>query len=425
MISEGTLYEKRHAYLSSFEDKINKKLESFKNEQLSIIENKCKIFEQNHDEIDSKLYRNKLILEFENKYKKLEHKYGKKYASMVVKTEAKDRELLHNSKRVWEIDFLRGVAILGMIVDHWSADFWMFFKNIFENGDKGWLGFVAEQTQLYWDSSFRIGVRLFGVFLFVFLCGVSTRFSKNNWKRSLGLTGFGLAITILLAFVSKILNNPDLQILLSTLTTIGLCLLIYTGVSTLCKFLFGNKSWKWISLGIFVTCSIFWAILASWNYLNIEVVGSNVHDLDTLFDRFYFIFNNNGNDIGWFYGYENLDGSNIWKVLLGLKGFGSDWLGLFPYVGYIFLGGFVGETVYKDKKSIIKYFYHKEDTKLTGEAYFLSKQGQMNAKINMKLSFFSYPGRHTLFVYVFHQPIFFAIMIPIILLTGYKLISLW
>ncbi len=419
MISEITLYEKRQAYLNSFQERLNNKLLSYKEEKKSHIEKSVNEYAKSHDEIDVKLYRIRLELKYNNKIKKLEDRYEKKYANAVIKSEAKDRNILKNSKRVWEIDFLRGVAIWGMVFDHCTADFWMFFKNIFSNSDTGWLDFMIYQTDLYWKSSFRIGVRLFGVFLFVFLCGVSTVFSKNNWKRSLGLVGFGFAITILLAFVANIVGNNDLQVLLSTITTIGLCLLIYTGVSYLCKRLFGKKSWKWISLGIFITCSIFWAIMSSINYMHIE--ANPPHTLDTLFDRFYFIFNNNGNDIGWFYQYKNLDASNIYKVILGLQGFGSDWLGLFPYVGYIFLGGFVGETVYKDKKSIIKYFYHKEDRKLSGEAYFLSKQGQLNAKINMKLGFIAYPGRHTLLVYVLHQPIFFAIMLPILLMSGYTL----
>lgn len=419
MISEATLYEKRQAHLTSFQTKLDNKLSSFKEKQLSLIENNVKEFAKTHDEIDTSLYRIRLELQYNNKLKKLENKYQEKYASAVIKNEEKDRELLRNSKRVWEIDFLRGVAIWGMVFDHCTADFWMFFKGLFSNSDTGWLNFMVNQTQAYWDSSFRIGVRLFGVFLFVFLCGVSTVFSKNNWKRALGLVGFGLAITILLAFIANILNNYDLQVLLSIMTTIGLCLLTYTGVSYLCKKLFGKKSWKWISLGIFIACSIFWAIMSSINYMHIET--DPPHTLDTLFDRFYFIFNNNGNDIGWFYQYKNLDASNIYKVILGLKGFGSDWLGLFPYIGYIFLGGFVGETVYKDKKSIIKYFYHKEDRKLSGEAYFLSKQGQLNAEINQKLRLIAYPGRHTLLVYVLHQPIFFAIMIPILLISGYTL----
>lgn len=426
MISEVTLYEKRKDRLELLQNKLNFKLEIFRKKQLSLIEKKCSTYEKTHDEIDTKLYRIRLKLAFNNKYKKLERKYEKRYASSLIKNEEKDRELLKNSKRIWEIDFLRGVAIWGMVFDHFTADFWMFFRNIFSNGDQGWLNDAANTMLDYWNSSFRIGVRLFGVFLFVFLCGISSQFSKNNWKRGLGLTAFGLIITVGSAFISNLMNNPSLQILLSIMTTIGLCLLIYTGVSYLCKKSFKEKNWKWISLGIFATCTIFWAIVSSISYLNTPIddtFPSNAlpHTLDNLFDRFYYIFNNHGDDIGWFYGYSNLNIGNIFKVILGLKGFGADWLGLFPYVGYIFLGGFVGETVYKDKKSIIKYFYHKEDRQLTGNAYFLSYQGQMNAKINMVLSPVAYPGRHTLLVYVFHQPVIWLIMLPIFLLSGYHL----
>ncbi|MCF0117486.1 MAG: hypothetical protein HUJ61_05490 [Bacilli bacterium] len=227
---------------------------------------------------------------------------------------------------------------------------------------------------------------------------------------------------LIVSFISK---DPSQTMFLPTLISVGLCILIYEGVSKLCKKWFKEKNWKWICLGIFGTLFISWCVISSISYLNDTRSldpGTREHTVQNLFRRFFFIINNNGGDIGWFHdGYSSLSFSDALKVIFGLKGFGTDWLGLFPYLPYIFLGGFVGETVYKDNKSIIKYFFHKEDTVLVGEEYLLSPQGQMNAKINRKLSAIMFPGRHTLFIYMFHEPAFVIIVIPIILLFGYHL----
>ena len=415
MISEATLLKEREDYLARLENRYTKKIENFKEKEGAKIKAKLEKFSSSHDETDTACYKISLELSYSNKLKKLQDRYSKKLAKKTVKSEIADKERISNAKRVWEIDVLRGIAIWGMIFDHFTADFWMFFKDLYSPSDQGWLGALSSMTQDYWSSSFRTGVRLFGLFLFVFLCGVSTRFSKNNLKRSLGLIGFGLAITLALFGISKVTNNDRYQVLLSTITTIGLCLFIYTITSTLYKKIFGAKSWKWVSLGLFFAICIMWAFVSAHNYL--VNLGKTPQDL---LERFYFVFNNNGDDISiWPYGYQSINADNWWKFIVGTQGFGADWLGLFPYVGYIFLGGFVGETVYKDKKSIIKYFYCKEDSKLTGEEYFLSRQGQKNAKINEVLSLISYPGRHTLSVYVFHQPFIFLFMFPIFLISGY------
>lgn len=408
--------------ISELELKSELKLKTLRLTQTNEINAAVEEFSKTHDAQENALFRIRLELKAKNKYEKLESKLSKRIGSETIYYQKKNKTILSSSKRIWELDVLRGIAIWGMVIDHfiWNFTDNAFFSanGILDGASKGWITGFQMFADGYWTNDFRVFVRLFGVFLFVLLCGVSTRFSKNNLKRGAGIFGFGLAITIVMSFIANITKDPSMHILISTMTSIGVCLLIYTGICELCKLMFGSKNWKWICLGFFVVFTVFWAILCSVSYLN----GETGHTVDRLFERFFFIFNNYGNDIGWITsGFDNLTFGNWWQVILGLKGFGSDWLGIFPYLGFIFLGGFVGETVYADRKSIIKYFYHKENTHLSGDEYYLSPQGQMNAKLNMSLSGISYPGRHTLFVYVFHQPIIFSIMLPIFYLSGYTL----
>ncbi|MCQ2793576.1 MAG: DUF1624 domain-containing protein [Bacilli bacterium] len=421
MICEASLKEEREYRIRKLDDKYQKKIVHLKLSFKEKIDKKCTDYALSHNQRETDLYRLSLELGANNKIQKLEEKYSKRVASFTVYLENRSKAVMASTKRIWEIDFLRGVAIWGMIIDHYIYDFYELLPNLFKNySSNPNTNFLSEMLKFgnaYWQNDFRIFVRLFGVFLFVFLCGISCKFSKNNFKRGLGILGLGLVVTAALGIVSVVMKDPSMQIMLSTLTTIGLCILIYSGISVLFKKLCGKNNWKWICLGITVACFAFWGILSSWNALN-----NLGYSPEKLASRFFYVFNNNGNDVGWVSsGFDSLTAENWWKPVLGLKGFGADWLGLFPYLGYIFLGGFVGETVYKDKKSLIKFFYPKEERKLSTSDYLLTRQGQINAKLNCKLGGFIYPGKHTLFVYIFHQPVFLIIIIPILLLMGYQL----
>ena len=278
---------------------------------------------------------------------------------------------------------------------------------------------MSEFAHWYWTADFRIGIRLFGVFLFAFLCGVSAKFSKNNLKRGLELYLFGTLITIALYVVSLITKDKSYQLLMSTISTLGLCVIIYSLSMMAFKKLFGEKKWKLICLIIGISILLMWLFVSSYNYLTLDL---KTHTFSKLVERLFFVFNNNGSDIMWTNGgYSSLTPLKTFKVIIGLEGFGSDWLGLFPYVGYTFLGGFVGETLYADNRSILKYFYYKKDRYLNNNDYVRSPQGQLNAYLNLKLSCISYPGRHTLLVYVLHQPIFILLFIPILLISGYQI----
>ncbi len=419
MISTESLEQERIERNKKKEDTYHLKLSSFKDKCNSKLENEIDKYSLNHTADEIAIYKENRSAFYNDKIEKKEQKYQKKLGKYKSSLEGRSKTVLRESKRVWEIDFLRGIAIWGMIVDHYMYDFasFGFFPGVFESSGGTWLSSFGQFASAYWRHDFRVGVRLFGVFLFIFLCGVSTKFAKNNLKRALEITGVGLVITLALNVFAFISKNSHYSLLLSTIFMIGICLLIYTGISALFKKICGPDNWKWICLAITVSLFIFWIVLSFSHYL------ADGHNSEQLSKRWYFVFNDNGDDVGWKYGYDwlNKSGYNWLKAILGLNGFGVDWLGLFPYLAYMFFGGFVGETLYKDKKSIIKYFYPKEERALTGEEYLATKQGQLNAKLNMIFSPVSYPGKHTMFVYVFHQPVFIAIMTPIFLLTGYSI----
>ena len=420
-VSQELLQEKADTKIKRLNEKLADRL-CLKKERLAN-KNKKKIdkFLSTHNEEEAKQYRIQLEDIANKKIEKISIRNQKLISLYQKHCQKQIEHKLKSSTRVFEIDLLRGIAIWGMVIDHIMWDFAYLFKNLVSNYnlEGGFLPSLSEFAHWYWTADFRIGIRLFGVFLFAFLCGVSAKFSKNNLKRGLELYLFGTLITIALYVVSLITKDKSYQLLMSTISTLGLCVIIYSLSMMAFKKLFGDKKWKYICLIIGMSILLMWLFVSSYNYLTLDL---KTHTFSKLVERLFFVFNNNGGDIMWTNGgYSSLTPLKTFKVIIGLEGFGSDWLGLFPYVGYTFLGGFVGETLYADNRSILKYFYYKKDRYLNNNDYVRSPQGQLNAYLNLKLSCISYPGRHTLLVYVLHQPIFILLFIPILLISGYQI----
>ena len=82
-------------------------------------------------------------------------------------------------KRIHEIDFLRGILIILVILDHL---FW--FVKTYSLKWGGDTNGVYLATNFYWTSGARQIIRQIVLFLFVFVSGISCSFSKNNWKRA-------------------------------------------------------------------------------------------------------------------------------------------------------------------------------------------------------------------------------------------------
>lgn len=170
----------------------------------------------------------------------------------------------------------------------------------------------------------------------------------------------------------------------------GLCLLIYMGIEKL--FARFSKIYKWICLGIGASILIIW-IFVRYNFLK--------ENFDSQYNLFWIIYNNEArvipriNDIS-----EFTFGSFI-EMLIGLKRFGSDWLGLFPFLRYLFIGAFIGQTLYKEKLSFLHYFDKENEITL-------------NEKFNIKTRYFLFIGRQSIWFYFLHQPVYFILAFLII-----------
>lgn len=86
-------------------------------------------------------------------------------------------------RRIWELDFLRGVFILLMVMDHTFFDigFPYMFGNAWAFSGNAAAARMVEFCQYYWDHPVRKWVHDIVLWGFFLLCGMSVAFSRNNY----------------------------------------------------------------------------------------------------------------------------------------------------------------------------------------------------------------------------------------------------
>ena len=113
-----------------------------------------------------------------------------------------------SKNRIWEIDFLRGIAFLCMVYDHAVYDLNYIF---------------GIRTNFFWGYDDLIGD--FSAITFMILCGISANFSKNNLKRGLIVFASALVLTAGTALADGLFNTR-LIIVFGILHFLGIAMII-------------------------------------------------------------------------------------------------------------------------------------------------------------------------------------------------------
>ena len=281
-------------------------------------------------------------------------------------------------RRVWEVDVLRGIAVLAMCFDHMMYDFAYyrgFFSNSYEIGEN-FLDKFSELAYTYWQSSYNHlnGFRFWGhavfIFLFLFLVGTSCAFSRDNGRRGAEI-GVAAFLFTGISFVLREMGIMAYGVIFGILHCIALSVLICAAVDNLTKF---NKYVNLYAPLVIGTVILIVAIyLGAWN--------------KQLYD---------GSGLSLWYPWEYVD-EYFLGYIFGTHAFGDDWFGLFPYIGFVFLGIYWGKAVYHSKASLLP---------------------RLNGKWNKP---FAFVGRHALITYFVHQVIIAGIVISLGLCLGFRL----
>lgn len=260
-------------------------------------------------------------------------------------------------KRIWELDFIRGFAIIMMVFDHLMYDLGHldnYFNNFIavNNNAFNWLNDLAE---LYWVSDIRVAGHFFFVSLFLIVSGISFTFSKSNLSRSLKL----LIVAVLISLVTY-----AIQYFAGLHTFIIFGVIHMYALSTFLTYVF-RKIWN--------------------NELFILTIGMAIVLLGLIL-RF------------WELNYiPSISLADIPGLVFGTRAYGADYFGLVPYMGMIMIGTVIGNAYYKNKVTMLP---------------------QVNiSEKNICIK----AGKYSLYIFLLHQVVLFAIMFIIGLIFGYKM----
>ena len=287
-----------------------------------------------------------------------------------------ERKLGAFEKRIHEIDFVRGILIALVIMDHifnmlmTFGNQWCGGPGIFAGGFFDWYWYGNGLGAWATPRTYVYPIALAG---FCCVSGISCAFSKNNWKRTIE-TLFVAAILFLGSNLIQVISNANgwgLQVAIdfNIIGVLGVSMLVYC-------FLQNKPNYALliaIGVGLLFTVAV-------------PLIENAIIDLND--PTTYFIENRMGRDIIAPRFYCPL----LWlphKYGDGIKS--GDWMPLFPYFCFFFVGVLMGRLLYKNKKSLVK--RHEFERPIC------------------------FIGRHTLIIYLTHIPVFYGVFMLIDLIV--------
>lgn len=243
------------------------------------------------------------------------------------------------ANRIFELDAMRGLALLMMILHHLIFDLrYLFELDVFAFQERQWFIYLLRPVFLT---------------VFIVVSGISSALSRSNLRRGLRLAAVAAALTAV-SLILTALTAVDVYILFNVLHVLAVGILIYA-LLTIGEIRDGSIR-HWIDVAVLlISVALFW--------------------LTTLLP------------------YWPDDQISVWTLPFGLPPESltgsSDYLPLLPWLGVFLIGTEIGRIVYRQRR-----------TALPGTPVWLRRLTQP----------LQWLGRHSLAVYILHQPILLAIL---------------
>jgi len=253
-----------------------------------------------------------------------------------MKTENVNTPTLKEKRsRIWELDFLRGFAIIMVVFDHIFADVGIFYMDWVYSGNEGLKNFAIFSYDTYFTGSLRETWRPFFLYLFFIISGMCSSFSKNNFLRSLKLAAVSVILinggTYLVGLISG--QVEETMIKFGVLHCFTVCI-FFTAILQLIVNIFTSKTEKIKKYRgyIFGAVMLITAIVA--------------FILDKIYNIGYpdFLYYN-----------RYIDTENpVLGIFLYTKNWNSnDYFPVLPWFAAFALGAAISPFIYKNKKSLL------------------------------------------------------------------------
>ena len=228
--------------------------------------------------------------------------------------------------RIWELDALRGICILGMMVVHF----------VFDLNEFAGLGLTMPG---WFDFCQR-----YGHILFILISGICVTLASRSFRRGVIVFGAGLLITGVTLFMVCVLKfNRSLSIFFGILHLLGICMMLFPLFKKLPVWALAVLGAGFVALGVWLAA--------------LEPVAVS---------------------------FPSAQGLLLGAIGIRPAGFYSgDYFPIFPNLGWFLLGAVLGRTVYRRRESLLP---------------------KVNADFFL-LRFFRFCGRHSLWIYLLHQPV--------------------
>ena len=210
-------------------------------------------------------------------------------------------------RRIWELDFTRGICVLLMIWDHLMFDIISMFGPTWVQADSKFDGILEFATK-YWEGGLRELFHPIIFCIFFVLCGISCSLSRNNLIRGIQAVMFAFGISIVTGLLGK-----DMTIRFGVLHMLAFSIIFWCIIDFVARH---NKK---------VTSLLCFAIGLTIILVN-EVYMANPP--------------------------EFAPGLEFLAEWYHTDYYSADYFPLLPNVGYVLLGASVGHFWYGDKKSL-------------------------------------------------------------------------
>lgn len=211
------------------------------------------------------------------------------------------------AERIWELDAIRGVCVLLMVLDHALYDLgFLFGPAWFPQGGEGALAALCGFARgFYWTHPLRVIARYFVLACFIGVCGVCCSFSRSNWRRGFKLLAVALLLTMVTAGMDAFSGHGDFYIIrCGVLHMLAASILVYAAMQRAPRLLVACCGLLLAALGLY-----FAAHPLAWSGVLPYVLG------------------------------------------VGPGSYSADYFPLLPWMGYFLTGAVLGTLLYRQKRS--------------------------------------------------------------------------